>query len=66
MASQHSRLQVHGSTILNESGLWRPDAIERQLAHVPKNEVRSAYNAALYLNERRAMMDWYSAFLLEQ
>lgn len=64
----HSRASVHGfrstaSTILNESGLWRADAIERQLAHVPANEVRSAYNAALYLEERRRMMNWYSDFL---
>ena len=64
----HSRASVHGfrstaSTILNESGLWRADAIERQLAHVPANEVRSAYNAALYLDERRKMMSWYSDFL---
>lgn len=66
----HSRASVHGfrstaSTILNESGLWRADAIERQLAHVPANEVRSAYNAALYLEERRKMMVWYSD-LMEQ
>lgn len=64
----HSRASVHGfrstaSTILNESGLWRADAIERQLAHVPANEVRSAYNAALYLEERRRMMCWYSDLL---
>ncbi len=64
----HSRASVHGfrataSTILNESGLWRADAIERQLAHVPANEVRSAYNAALYIDERRKMMDWYSDYL---
>lgn len=60
-----SRATVHGfrstaSTILNESGLFRADAIERQLAHVPANEVRSAYNAALYLEERREMMRFYS------
>lgn len=64
----HSRATVHGfrstaSTILNESGLWRPDAIERQLAHVPANEVRSAYNAALYIAERTEMMRWYSDYL---
>ena len=34
----HSKLTIHGfrrtaSTILNESGLWEPDWIERQLAH---------------------------------
>lgn len=65
----HSRATIHGfrttaSTVLNESGLWRPDAIERQLAHVPENEVRAAYNAALYLDERVRMMNWYSDFLL--
>lgn len=42
------------------------DAIERQLAHVPANEVRSAYNAALYLEERRRMMNWYSDLLDEK
>lgn len=64
----HSRATVHGmrslaSTVLNESGLWRPDAIERQLAHVPENEVRSAYNAALYWSERVEMMKWYNDWL---
>lgn len=64
----HSRATIHGfrstaSTILNESGLWSPDAIERQLAHVPGNVVRSAYNAAQYLPERRKMMTWWNDFL---
>lgn len=64
----HSRATIHGfrstaSTILNESGLWTPDAIERQLAHVPGNVVRSAYNAAQYLPERRKMMAWWNDFL---
>lgn len=64
----HSRATIHGfrstaSTILNESGLWSPDAIERQLAHVPGNVVRSAYNAAQYLPERRKMMIWWNDFL---
>ena len=31
------------ATLLNESGKWHPDTIERQLAHVEKNEVRKAY-----------------------
>lgn len=61
----HSRATIHGmrslaSTALNESGLWTPDAIERQLAHVSSNQVRSAYNAAQYLPERRRMMTWWS------
>lgn len=68
MMGYHSRATIHGfrstaSTILNESGLWSPDAIERQLAHVPGNVVRSAYNAAQYLPERRRMMEWWSDYL---
>lgn len=67
----HSRATTHGfrgtaSTILNESGLWSPDAIERQLAHVPGNAVRSAYNAAQYWDERRRMMAWWSTYLCDQ
>ena len=67
----HSRTTVHGfrglaSTVLNESGWWRTDAIERQLAHVPENQVRSAYNAAQYLDERKRMMAWWSNWLIDQ
>lgn len=36
------------STLLNEAG-WHPDAIERQLAHAERDEVRGAYNYAEYL-----------------
>lgn len=43
------------STVLNEQG-WSPDAIERQLAHAPRDQVRAAYNRAQYLDERRRMM----------
>ena len=46
------------STILNELG-YRPDVIERQLAHSERNKVRASYNQAEYLAERRAMMqEW--------
>ena len=34
--------------MLNESRLWSEDAIERQLAHLDKNEVRRAYARADY------------------
>lgn len=44
------------STLLNEIGLFRPDVIERQLAHTERNEVRGAYNRAEYLPERKTMM----------
>jgi integrase len=47
------------STMLNEMGKFRPDVIERQLAHSERNEVRGAYNRAEYLPERKKMMqDW--------
>jgi len=53
------------STILNESGLWNPDAIERQLAHVD-GSVRGVYNSALHLDERVRMMTWWSEWLETQ
>ncbi len=48
------------STIANESGLHRPDVIESALAHKEGNEVRAAYNAAKYAQERRLLADWYA------
>lgn len=49
------------STLLHELG-WRPEVIERQLAHAEQNKVKAAYNHAEYMTERRAMMqawaDW--------
>lgn len=58
------RLVGHGfrslfSTTANEHGFNR-DAIERQLAHSERNQVRAAYNRAEYLGERREMMQWWS------
>ena len=58
------RLVSHGmrsmaSTILNEHG-WDPELIEVALAHVDKDEVRSAYNRTDYIERRRPMMAWWS------
>ena len=58
------KMTTHGfrslfSTVLNESNLFNPDAIERQLAHVPQNRIRSAYNRAHYWEERVKIMEWY-------
>jgi integrase len=50
------------STILNEQG-WSRDAIERQLAHGERNNVRAAYNFAEYLPERRKMMQAWADYL---
>ena len=63
----HGRATVHGframaSTALNEMG-FRPDVIERQLAHQEQNAVRAAYNRAEYLSERRAMMNRWADYL---
>lgn len=43
------------STILNEMG-FRPDVIERQLAHAERDKVRASYNQAEYMEQRRKMM----------
>lgn len=61
------RLVSHGmrsmaSTILNENG-WDPELVEVALAHVDKDEVRSAYNRAEYIERRRPMMAWWSEYI---
>ena len=53
------------STILNEHG-WPQDAIERQLAHVDRNNIRGIYNHAQYLEKRREMMQWWADWLDEK
>ncbi len=65
----YSKLEMtaHGfrsmaSTVLNEAG-WHRDAIERQLAHAPRDKVRAAYNYAEYLPERRKLMQWWADYL---
>jgi len=48
------------SSMLNESGLWNADAIERQLAHVDNDSVRRAYARADFWEERVRMMAWWA------
>ena len=60
------RLTGHGfrhtmSTILHEVG-FQSAWIETQLAHVDKNNIRGTYNHAIYLAERKQMMQWYSDY----
>lgn len=50
------------TTLLNEQG-WSRDAIERQMAHAPRDTVRAAYNRAEHLDERRRMMQAWSDHL---
>jgi integrase len=51
------------STRLNEMNRWKPEVIERQLAHVDKNSVRRAYNRAEYWTERVEMMQAWADYL---
>ncbi len=66
-----NELTVHGlrstaSSLLNESGKWHADAIERQLAHQEQDEVRGAYtHAAEFWQERVRMMKWWASYLDE-
>lgn len=63
------RTTAHGlrslaSTTLNEQGFdW--DVVEAALAHTDKNQVRSAYNRASYLERRRVMMAWWSKHVMK-
>ena len=52
-------LRATASTVLNERG-FRPEVIEKQLAHEERNQVRKAYNRADYLEERREMLEWWA------
>jgi len=55
-------LRSIASTWANERGYNR-DAIERQLAHVPGDEVRAAYNRAAFMTERAKMLQDYADWL---
>lgn len=70
MGYSGDEMTAHGfrasfSTLANESGLWNPDAIERALAHVEKNEVRRAYARGEHWEERVRLADWWALFLEE-
>lgn len=51
------------STLLNESGKWHPDAIERALAHGDSDRIRAAYHRGAHWNERVKMAQWWSDHL---
>ncbi|MFM7377157.1 MAG: tyrosine-type recombinase/integrase [Erythrobacter sp.] len=51
------------STLLNESGKWHPDAIERALAHGDSDRIRAAYHRGAHWKERVAMAQWWSDHL---
>ena len=51
------------STLLNESGKWSSDAIERALAHKDKDAVRAAYHRGAHWAERVEMAQWWADYL---
>lgn len=64
----HDDMTAHGframaSTLLNGSGKWRPDVVERALAHGERDKIRAAYNRAEYWDERVKMAQWWSDYL---
>ncbi len=67
MGYANTEMTPHGframaSTLLNEQG-WRPDIIERQLAHCEQSRVRAAYHRSEYLADRRKMMQAWADYL---
>lgn len=70
MGYSSSEMTAHGframaSTLLNESGKWSYDSIERALAHGDNNRVRAAYHRGAHWEERVAMAQWWSDYLDE-
>ena len=51
------------STLLNESGKWSADVIERALAHGDRDTVRAAYHRGRHWDERIKMAQWWSDYL---
>ncbi|MEJ5976726.1 integrase arm-type DNA-binding domain-containing protein [Novosphingobium sp. PS1R-30] len=63
-----NEMTAHGframaSTLLNESGKWSADAIERALAHKDRDSVRSAYHRGAHWSERVEMAQWWADYL---
>ena len=63
-----SEMTAHGfrssaSTLLNESGKWSSDAIERALGHQEANSVRGAYHRGEHWDERVEMAQWWSDYI---
>lgn len=56
-------LRATASTLLNESGQWHADAIERALAHGHSDAVRGAYARGQHWEERVRMAQWWSDYL---
>ncbi|MFA5913894.1 MAG: integrase arm-type DNA-binding domain-containing protein [Burkholderiales bacterium] len=62
-----SKMTGHGfravaSTVLNGMG-FKPDAVERQLAHEEENETKAAYDRQQYIPDRMRMMQTWADYL---
>lgn len=62
------RMTGHGfralamSSIKQELG-WRHEVVDRQLAHQPKNKIDRAYDRALFLDDRKKMMQEWTDYI---
>lgn len=68
MGFESDEMTAHGframaSTLLNESGKWHPDAIERALSHRDRDQIRAAYHRGAHWAERVDMAQWWSDHL---
>ena len=68
MGYEKEEVTSHGfrataSTLLNESGKFSPDAIERALAHQDPDAVRRAYARGSFWQERVTMAQWWADHL---
>ena len=61
-ASAHG-FRASASTLLNESGKFSVDAIERALSHQDPDDVRRAYQRGAFWEERTAMAQWWADHL---
>lgn len=55
--------RASASTLLNESGKWSADAVERALAHEEEDKSRRAYARGQYWDERVRMAQWWADHL---
>ncbi|MEG8040055.1 integrase arm-type DNA-binding domain-containing protein [Sphingomonas sp. LR60] len=51
------------SSLINESGKWHPDAVERSLDHRDVNVIRGIYHRGAHWNERVQMAQWWADYL---
>lgn len=63
-ATSHG-FRASASSLLNEAGLWSADAIEAELGHAVKGEVRRAYQRAQFWDERVKMAEWWAVETLK-